>query len=181
LLGTNILSPKVSENDAKTNSPHENLHNFSHDHSFIDSSPKTVTSASMNTESEPSYSEMSKFYNIPPSMEWEEASYLLRTILSFKYYQRHTFAMNHTRMQGFYALPESHRKILQPEFTAKLEAIDTAIEKNALIAKHIARLGEEMYLGGTEVRTGGPLVPKQKYILLSLVLTIGTWKKQEAL
>ena len=95
-------------------------------------------------------------------MDSEEASYLLRTILSFKYYKRYAFAMNHARMQNFYALPEAHRTLLQPEFTEKLEVIDEAIEKNAIIAKRIARLGEEMYLGGMEVRTGGPISPRQK-------------------
>jgi hypothetical protein len=96
-------------------------------------------------------------------MDLDEASYLLRTILSFKYYQRYAFAMNHVRMQNFYALPEAHRALLKPQFTDKLQAIDEAIEKNALIAKRIARLGEQMYLGGMEVRTGGPLIPKQKF------------------
>ena len=107
--------------------------------------------------------EIRQFYNVPASMDPEEASYLLRTILSFKYYQRHTFAANHVRMQNFYALSTKHRSLLEPQFTEKLEAIDTAIEKNAIIARRIARLGEEMYLGGMEVPTKGPLVPKQKY------------------
>jgi len=70
--------------------------------------------------------------------------------------------MNHVRMQNFYSLPEAQRALLQPQFTAKLEAIDAAIEKNSLIAKYIAKLGEEMYLGGSEVPMGGPLKPKQK-------------------
>ena len=95
-------------------------------------------------------------------MEIEEASYLLRTILAFKYYQRHTFATNHVRMRNFYSLPESHRQLLQPQFTQKLEGIDHAIMKNGIIAKRIARLGEEMYLGGKEAKTGGPLTPRQK-------------------
>jgi hypothetical protein len=107
--------------------------------------------------------EARQFYNLPPSMDSEEASYLLRTILSFKYYKRYAFAMNHARMQNFYALPESHRKLLQPSFTEKLEAIDAAIEKNAIIANQIARLGEEMYLSGMEVKTGGPITPRQQY------------------
>jgi hypothetical protein len=96
-------------------------------------------------------------------MDAEEASYLLRTILSFKHYQRHTFATNHVRMQNFYALPEAHRRLLQPEFTKKLQAIDAAIQANGLIAMEIAKLGEEMYLGGAQVQTSGPLVPKEKY------------------
>ena len=107
--------------------------------------------------------EARQFYNIPPTMDSEEASYLLRTILSFKYYKRYAFAMNHMRMQNFYSLPEAHRTLLQPEFTEKLQAIDRAIEKNALIAKRIARLGEEMYLDGMEVKTSGPISPRQKY------------------
>jgi hypothetical protein len=111
----------------------------------------------------PTIAEIKQFYNVPPEMDFEEASYLLRTILSFKYYQRHAFAMNHVRMQNFYALPEAHRALLKPQFTNKLQAIDEAIEKNSLIAKRIARLGEQMYLGGMEVRTGGPLTPKQKF------------------
>ena len=107
--------------------------------------------------------EVRQFYNIPPVMDSEEASYLIRTILSFKYYKRYAFAMNHVRMQNFYSLPESHRTLLQPEFTEKLQAIDEAIEKNAIIANRIARLGEEMYLDGQEVRMGGPISPRQKY------------------
>lgn len=107
--------------------------------------------------------EVRQFYNLPPSMDLEEASYLLRTILSFKYYKRYAFVMNHARMQNFYALPESHRILLQPSFTDKLEAIDTAIEKNAIIANRIAKLGEEMYLGGIVVKTGGPITPRQQY------------------
>ena len=103
-----------------------------------------------------------RFYNIPSSMDSEEASYLIRTILSFKYYQRQSFEMNHIRMQNFYALPESQRALLQPQFTAKLEAIDSAIEKNALLAKQIATLGEEMYLEGREVKMDGPLRPRHK-------------------
>lgn len=95
-------------------------------------------------------------------MDFDEALYLIRTILSLKYYQRYTFAMNHGRMQQFYALPEAHRNLLQPSFTEKLEAIDAAIEENALIARRIARLGEEMYLDGIEVRMGGPISPRQK-------------------
>jgi hypothetical protein len=106
-----------------------------------------------------------RFYNVPPSMDSEEVSYLLRTILSFKHYRRHAFAMNHVRMQNFYALPAAQRALLQPQFTEKLQAIDEAIEKNALIAKRIARLGEEMYLGGSEVPPRGPLTPRQKYSL----------------
>ena len=101
-------------------------------------------------------------YNIPPMMDSEEASYLIRTILSFKYYKKHEFAMNHRRMKSFYALPETQRALLQPEFTKKLEAIDGAKEKNALIANTIAMLGEEMYLGGHEVPMGGPITPKEK-------------------
>lgn len=180
-LGTNLLSERDSHDDPKTNAAHHNHDNFSHEHSIVDSDFKTTATTSMNTESDTSYSEASQFYHIPPSMDWEEASYLLRTILSFKYYQQHAFAMNHTRMQSFYALPESHRKLLQPGFTAKLEAIDMAIEKNALIAKRIARLGEEMYLGGVEVKTGGPLVPKHKCLLQSSILIVGIWKRQEVL
>jgi carnosine N-methyltransferase len=101
-------------------------------------------------------------------MDPDEASYLVRTILSFKYYQRATFAMNHVRMQQFYALPEAHRNLLQPSFTEKLEAIDEAIEKNAVIARLIARVGEEMLLFGMEVRMGGPITPRQKYRLVSI-------------
>ena len=65
-------------------------------------------------------------------------------------------------MQSFYALPEAQRVLLQPEFTKKLAAIDEAIEKYAIIAKNIALLGEEMYLGGKEVPMGGPITPKEK-------------------
>lgn len=75
--------------------------------------------------------------------------------------------MNHVRMQQFYALPEAHRNLLQPGFTEKLEAIDEAIEKNAVIARLIARVGEEMLLFGMEVRMGGPITPRQKYRLVS--------------
>ena len=98
-------------------------------------------------------------------MDFDEASYLLRTILSFKYYQRNTFLTNHARMESFYALPEKHRNLLQPEFSMKLALIDDAIEKNALLAKKIARLGEEMYLNGMEVKMGGPLAPLHKFVL----------------
>jgi len=101
-------------------------------------------------------------------MDIEEASYLLRTILSFKYYKHYTFAANHSRMQNFYALPASQRARLQPAFTNKLEGIDAAIESNAVIARHIASLGEHMYLDGIPVRMGGPLLPMQKYAAGSL-------------
>jgi hypothetical protein len=179
--GRNLFSERVSHDDSKTDAPHENRNNFSHEHSLVDSGPKRTTAIPINTESDPDYIEARQFYNIPPTMDWEEASYLLRTILSFKHYQQHTFAMNHARMRNFYALPESHRKLLQPVFTAKLEAIDVAIEKNAFIAKRIARIGEEMYLGGVEVRMGGPLVPMQKYVRFPSILIVGIWKRQEAL
>jgi hypothetical protein len=71
-------------------------------------------------------------------------------------------------MQSFYALPEKHRKILQPQFTEKLALIDQAIETNAVLAKRIAKIGEEMYLGGMEVKMGGPLAPLQKYVQLAV-------------
>jgi hypothetical protein len=95
-------------------------------------------------------------------MDPDEASYLLRTILSFKHYCRHTFTTNHHRMQNFYSLPQQHRALLQPRLTQKLQAIDEAIVANGVIAKRIARFGEEMYLGGAEVPAQGPLVPKEK-------------------
>jgi hypothetical protein len=105
-----------------------------------------------------------EFYNIPSSMDMEEASYLIRTILSFKYYQRKAFALNHERMRSFYAMPEAHRKLVQPEFTQKLEAIDKGIEKNTKIATSIARLGEMMYLDGATIPMDGPIVPVEKFV-----------------
>jgi hypothetical protein len=95
-------------------------------------------------------------------MDPEEASYLLRTILSFKHYTRHTLTTNHHRMQSFYALPQQHRALLQPAFTQKLQAIDEAIEANGVVARRIARFGEEMYLDGAEVPPRGPVVPREK-------------------
>lgn len=137
--------------------PHSHDHSHDqfgdHDHDHPHGGHHTAISTSRrNAENELNSPEARQFYNIPPTMDTEEASYLLRTILSFKYYKRHAFAMNHIRMQNFYALPEFHRVLLQPSFTQKLEAIDAAIERNAIIAKRIARLGEEMYLGGLEVQ-----------------------------
>src|SRR5579859_4203272 len=115
-------------------------------------------------------SQLEEYYSIPPVMDPDEASYLIRTILAFKYYKRQTFAMNHHRMQQFYALSERHRSLIQPKFTEKLQGIDEAIEANAIIASRIARLGEEMYLGGLQVRMGGPVVPRQKLSLLGAYL-----------
>jgi carnosine N-methyltransferase len=94
-------------------------------------------------------------------MDLDESSYLLRTILSFKHYRPNTFTQNHLRVQNYYSLPASQRTLL-PNFLQRLEGIDQAVEVNALLAKRIARLGEEMYLGGQEVRMGGPLVPRQR-------------------
>lgn len=142
---------------------HNHSHEHPHSHSHEESHAVPKHKAHLQPGYNPSITEIRSFYNISPDMDFEEASYLIRTILSFKYYQRYAFAMNHVRMQNFYALPEAHRALLKPRFTEKLQAIDEAIEKNALIAKRIARLGEQMYLGGMEVRTGGPLSPKQKY------------------
>ena len=115
-----------------------------------------------HTEPELASPALQRMYNIPPGMDADEASYLIRTILSFKHYKTHTFSLNHRRMQNFYALPSSQRELLQPEFTRKLEAIDLAVEKNSLVARRIARLGEEMYLNGKEVPMVGPVRPKEK-------------------
>ena len=101
-------------------------------------------------------------------MDMEEASYLIRTILAFKYYRRKAFALNHERMRSFYAMPEAHRKLIQPEFTQKLEAIDDGIEKNAQIANRIATLGEIMYLDGARVPIDGPIVPQEKCFPFSI-------------
>jgi hypothetical protein len=158
------------QKDSVRSSPHEHTHSHEHsgdlphEHPHDDNRSVTAKPTHMDPGIDLSSPEVRQFYNIPPMMDSEEASYLLRTILSFKYYKRYASAMNHVRMQNFYALPESHRTLLQPEFTEKLQAIDEAIEKNAIIAKQIARLGEEMYLDGMEVRMGGPISPRQKYI-----------------
>jgi hypothetical protein len=154
-------SPSSLSHSHDHNHPHEHTYDRPHNHSHEEEHHSNVPS---EHDSDPESLKIRQFYDIPPSMDIEEASYLLRTILSFKYYQRHTFASNHMRMQNFYSLPEPHRQLLQPQFTQKLEAIDHAIVKNGIIAKRIAKLGEEMYLGGKEVRTGGPLTPRQKYI-----------------
>jgi hypothetical protein len=111
---------------------------------------------------DPDEAKVRELYNIPPSMDMEEASYLIRTILSFKYYQRKAYALNHERMRSFYAMPELHRKLIQPEFTNKLEAVDAGIEKNAQLANTIAALGELMYLNGTKVPMDGPIKPQRK-------------------
>lgn len=154
------LSPSLSKHSHDHQHPHQHEHQHGHSHEH----PSSIRSAISvpGLQSNNLESEIREFYPIPPGMDVEEASYLLRTILSFKYYKQYAFAANHVRMQNFYALPESQRAILQPEFTNKLEAIDAAIEKNALIARRIARLGEEMYLDGMEVKMGGPLAPRQK-------------------
>ena len=136
----------------------------SHSHSF--SSPshqRGPTGPVPATDPDLSSPSLREFYHIPSGMDPEEASYLLRTILSFKHYTQQTFIANHVRMQNFYALPEAHRRLLQPEFTKKLQAIDAAIERNGVIARKIARLGEEMYLGGAEAKLSGPVVPKERY------------------
>ena len=164
----NDLSTSHTPNQEKPHShaddypqSHSHSHHGTHSHSH-DGSDRTH--ALFDDDSDPESLKIRQIYDIPPSMDIEEASYLLRTILSFKYYQRHTFATNHVRMRNFYSLPESHRQLLQPQFTEKLEAIDHAIVKNGIIAKRIARLGEEMYLGGKDVKTGGPLNPRQKCV-----------------
>jgi hypothetical protein len=144
---------------------HSHLHSHSdtssHSHSHDDTRSITTT---MSPGYNPSANEIRQFYHIDPAMDLDESSYLLKTILSFKYYQRNTTLMNHARMQSFYALPSRHRDLLQPGFTEKLEGIDMAIEKNAELARMVARVGEEMYLGGKEVKMGGPLAPLQKYL-----------------
>jgi hypothetical protein len=160
------LSPALNLPDGSSpfnEHSHNHSHEHPHSHSHEESHAVPKHKAHLQPGYNPSITEIRSFYNISPDMDFEEASYLIRTILSFKYYQRYAFAMNHVRMQNFYALPEAHRALLKPRFTEKLQAIDEAIEKNALIAKRIARLGEQMYLGGMEVKTGGPLSPKQKY------------------
>jgi hypothetical protein len=151
---------------------HDSPYSHSHDHSHNDSviASRLPVNSSFDFET----AQIREFYNIPPSMDSAEASYLIRTILSFKYYQRYPFAMNHVRMQQFYALPEAHRNLLQPTFTEKLEAIDYAIEKNAIIARHIARIGEEMYLDGMEVKMGGPITPREKLFLICHA-NLGIW------
>lgn len=151
---------------------HEDSHDHAHDHSHYGDHRSHDP---REQDSDPESLKIRQFYDIPPSMDIEEASYLLRTILSFKYYQRHTFATNHVRMKNFYSLPESQRNLLQPQFTQKLETIDHAIVKNGILAKSIAKLGEEMYLGGNEVRTGGPLTPRQKYVASNVLLIKGIW------
>jgi len=162
--------PKLEEDSTLPHShdgdnSHSHSHDHSHDHAHEHSHHEDHRGyRPTELDSNPDSMKIRQFYDIPPSMDIEEASYLIRTILSFKYYQRHTFASNHVRMQNFYSLPESHRRLLQPQFTEKLEAIDHAIVKNGILSKRIAKLGEEMYLGGKEVRTGGPLTPRQKYL-----------------
>jgi hypothetical protein len=51
-----------------------------------------------------------------------------------------------------------------------LVGIDEAIEKNAVLARLIATIGEEMYTGGMEVKMGGPLSPKKKYVMYSCTI-----------
>ena len=160
---------------------HDHSDDFSHGHSHDHSPSNNTVPFHPNPLQDLQTTQVRQFYNIPPNMDSAEASYLLRTILSFKYYQRYTFAMNHVRMQQFYALPEAHRNLLQPAFTNKLQAIDEAIEKNAVIARRIARLGEEMYLGGKEVPLGGPITPRQKYAQSTCLTILGIWTRREVL
>jgi len=142
---------------------HDGLGSDSHS---LSNSPRQRGSTGPVAATDPDLSSPSlrEFYHIPSGMDPEEASYLLRTILSFKHYTQQIFIANHVRMQNFYALPEAHRRLLQPGFTQKLQAIDAAIERNGVIARKIARLGEEMYLGGAEAKLSGPVVPKERYL-----------------
>jgi len=138
----------------------------SHSHSLSNPSNQAIPTGSLAaTDADLTSPSLRAFYHIPSGMDPEEASYLIRTILSFKYYTRQTFTANHVRMQNFYALPEAHRRLLQPEFTKKLQAIDAAIERNGVVARNIARLGEKMYLDGGEVKVSGPVVPRERYVL----------------
>ena len=157
------IPPELSTHSREYSNPHPHDHHNGHGHShegMVGSHHRFVSSSHITSEE----IQIRQIYPISPGMDMEEASYLLRTILSFKHYSQYAFAANHVRMQNFYALPARHRVMLQPNFIDKLEAIDSAIEKNALIAKRIARLGEQMYLEGMEVKMGGPIAPKQKYI-----------------
>ena len=168
LLTTSGLSSgfqSYAQSDSAHSRTHSHEHSDDHPHEHTHESNRSMKAepTHMHAGTDLNSPEVRQFYNIPPVMDSEEASYLIRTILSFKYYKRYAFAMNHVRMQNFYSLPESHRTLLQPEFTEKLQAIDEAIEKNAIIANRIARLGEEMYLDGQEIRMGGPISPRQKY------------------
>jgi hypothetical protein len=152
---------------------HDHSHPHSHEHAShppTDARSITTNLSSLSPGYNPSVAEIRQFYPLDPSMDIDEASYLIRTILSFKYYQRNTLSMNHVRMQSFYALPEKHRQLLQPQFTDKLVGIDEAIEKNAVLARLIATVGEEMYTGGMEVKMGGPLSPKKKYVMYSCTI-----------
>ena len=138
----------------------------SHSHSLSNPSNQVIPTGSLAaTDADLTSPSLRAFYHIPSGMDPEEGSYLIRTILSFKYYTRQTFTANHVRMQNFYALPEAHRRLLQPEFTKKLQAIDAAIERNGVVARNIARLGEKMYLDGAEVKVSGPVVPRERYVL----------------
>ena len=156
----NVFLSDSKQSDQDHSHPHNHEHGHEHGHSH-----DGMGIGQRRPLSEMSAKEVGirQFYPISPNMDIEEASYLLRTILSFKYYKQYAFAANHARMQNFYALPARQRAMLQPDFINKLEGLDAAIEKNAQLAKRIARIGEEMYLDGMEVKMGGPLAPKQKY------------------
>jgi hypothetical protein len=152
-----MIDPLTETSTVDDTTPHNHQHH-PHDH------PHSHNTSILTSPNPDLFTlQTRQFYNIPPSMDEQEASYLLRTILSFKHYSRHTFQQNHKRMQNFYTLSETHRHLLQPAFTQKLERIDVAIERNSVIAKRIARLGEEMYLGGMECPINGPIIPRQKY------------------
>jgi len=142
----------------ESSQPHSQDHSRPHAHSHNSPPP-----APAPTPTTPEEEQIRQFYPIPPEMDLEEASYLLRTILSFKHYRSHSFHTNHFRMQNFYSLPNTQRALLD-SFAQKLEGIDTAVEVNTRLARRIARLGEEMYLGGQEVIMGGPLAPRQRCV-----------------
>ena len=99
------------QKDSVQPSPHEHSGDLPHEHPHNDNRSVTAKPTHMDSGTDLSSPEVREFYNIPPTMDSEEASYLLRTILSFKCYKRNAFAMNHVRMQNFYALPESHRTL----------------------------------------------------------------------
>jgi hypothetical protein len=140
-------------------SPHTHDHNHSH-HSLI---PSGATASLASTEEGGLHEQLYELYPVPPAMDYDEASYLIRTILAFKMYAKHTYSRNHTRMRQFYSLSQKHRTLLQPNFIKKLEGIDEAIEVNGVLAKRLSKVGEDMYLGGQAVTMNGPIVPLEKY------------------
>src|SRR5579862_3400163 len=92
------IPPELSSHSREYSHPHGHDHDNGHGHGHGHSHEGMVGSHHRFASSShitPEEIQIRQFYPIPPGMDMEEASYLLRTILSFKHYSQYAFAANH--------------------------------------------------------------------------------------